>query len=727
VPQQSLTIQQAFDRARQCHQTGRRAEAESLYRQILAFEPQHLDALQMLAVLTHEAGKSSEAIQMIRRAMALYPNAASCHSNLGMMLAGQGKLDEAIACFQRSLALRADATETLNNLGTALTAKGELDAAITALKKAVALRPDFAQGYNNLGTALCTAGRVEEGIAALRRAIELRPDSSQAYFNLGKALHEKGEPDPALAALHRALELQPNYPEAMNVIAAVHQTRGQFDKAIGQYRKALLLRPDHHEILNNLGTALQEWRDVDGAIAAYRQAIAVKPDYAEAHGNLANALSQAGEFDEAMALYRRSWQLNPNPRTASGMLYLIHVLPEFTPPRILEEHITWNQTFAGPLAAEASRPHENTPDPDRRLRLGYVSPDFTMHPVGRFMLPLLRHHDHERFEIICYSDARATDGMTEQIRACTDQWHDTSRRSDAELACRIRADRIDVLVDLNMHAKGSRLLAFGRKPAPVQVTYLSYCSTTGVKTMDYRFSDPFLDPPGSDESVYSEKTLRLPDTFWCFEPSPLMPEPVSPPALEAAHVTFGCLNNFWKISPATIEMWAELLRKTPDSGLLVHAHPGRHRERFREKFRDRGVEPGRIEFVGFLAFPEYLRQYRRIDVGLDPHPYGGGTTTCETLWMGIPVVTLPGQTAVSRAGLSILSNVGLTELVAPTPAGYVEIAAGLAADRSHLMDLRSKLRRKMRAAALMDADRFARGVENAFHRVWQNWCSRSHG
>jgi len=722
VPQQTLTIQQAFELAMQHQQAGRRTEAEGLYRQILAFDPQHLDALQMLAVLTHESGKSSEAIAMIRRTMQLHPKAASCHSNLGMFLAGQGKLDEAIACFRQSLALRPDSPETLNNLGTALTARGELDDAIVALRQAVALRPTFAQAHNNLGTALCTSGQREEGIAELRRAVELRADSAQSWYNLGKALHEAGEPEAALASLQKALAIQPNYPDALNNLGLVLQTRGHVTEAIAQYRKALSLRPDHHEVLNNLGTALQDCRDFDAAIAAYRQALAVKPDYPEAHGNLANALSFSGEFQEAIALYRRAWRIKPHARTTSGMLYFLHVLPEFGPRELYQEHAIWNQTFARPLAAEASEPHENDPTPDRRIRIGYLSPDFTVHPVGRFMLPLLRNHDHERFEIICYADARAVDEVTQKIRPLADRWHETWRLSDAQIARRIRADRIDILVDLDMHAKASRLLAFARKPAPVQVTYLSYCSTTGLETIDYRLTDPYLDPVGGDETVYTEKTVRLPNTFWCFEPSIPMPEVNPLPAPFSGHITFGCMNNFWKLSAPTVEMWAELLRKIPTSRLLLHAHAGAHRDRFRRRLGERGVDPARIDFAGFQPPSQYFQQYHQIDIALDPHPYGGGTTTCETLWMGIPLVTLPGRTAVSRAGKSILTNVGLGELVAQSPAEYVEIAASLASDLARLSDLRSSLRDRMRASPLMDSAGFARAIEAAFLQMWTTWC-----
>jgi predicted O-linked N-acetylglucosamine transferase (SPINDLY family) len=704
----------------QLQQAGRREEAQSLYRQILVADPQHLDATQMLAVLTHESGRSDEAIEMLRGAIREHPGFASCHGNLGMMLASQGKLDEAIDCFRRALALQPDSPETLNNLGTILLSSGDLEEAIRAFGQAVALRPGFSAALGNLGTALCTAGRAGEGIAALCQALALRPDSAPANFNLGKALHEKGELDEAAAVLERALSLQPDYPEALNGLGLVFQSRRQFADAVAHYRRALSIRPDHHEILNNLGSALQEQQEFDAAIAAYRQAIALRPDYPEALGNLANVLSQVGEFGEALALYQRSLALKLDARTASSMLMFLHMLPEWTPRQIYQEHALWHQTFARPLAASIRR-HENDRSENRRLRIGYVSPDWGDHPIGRFMLPLLAHHDHGRFEIVVYTDGAESTELFERLRSRADVWQDTQALSNADLAERIRADRIDILVDLDMHAKARRLPAFARKPAPVQVAYLSYCSTTGMEAIDYRLSDPYLDPPGMDESVYSEKTIRLPHTFWCYAAPDEAPPVNAPPAMENGYVTFGCLNNFAKISPLTIDLWAGILREVGDSRLLVHARPGSHRDRFRQRFADRGVDPGRVDFVDHLPLPRYFQQYHRIDVALDPFPFGGGTTTCETLWMGVPVVTLAGQTAVSRAGTSILSNVGLPELVARLKGQYIQIAADLARDLPRLSGLRNSLRPRMLGSPLMDAADFARQIERAYRQMWSNW------
>ena len=373
--------------------------------------------------------------------------------------------------------------------------------------------------------------------------------------------------------------------------------------------------------------------------------------------------------------------------------------------------------------AEFIQPHLNNRSPDRRLRVGYVSPNFGSHPVGRFLLPLLESHDKESFETFCYASVEIADAMTDRCRAHADVWRDMLGLSDEQVAHAIRQDRIDILVDLTMHMRRNRLLVFARKPAPVQVTYLAYCGTTGLSTMDYRLTDPYLDPPGQDERFYSELSVRLPETYWCYRPAIETPPVNAQPALEAGHVTFGSLNNFCKVTPPALAAWSRLLQAVPKSWLLLHAHPGSHRDRVCEFLNEQGISPERVVFVDFQPMAEYFGVYQRIDVALDPFPYGGGTTTCDALWMGVPVVSLAGQTAVGRGGLSILSNIGLPELVACDTEQYVRIAAELAQDLPRLRDLRATLRQRMQSSPLMDVPRFARNIEAAYREMWRRWCA----
>ncbi len=444
------------------------------------------------------------------------------------------------------------------------------------------------------------------------------------------------------------------------------------------------------------------------------------------HNNLAAALKDMGLLAEALAVFRRSSELCPQLSSwQSNVVYTLHFLPDCDAATLNAEHGSWNQRHAEPLARFA-RPHLNVADPDRRLKIGYVSPDLRNHPVGRFLLPLLEAHDEKCVEVFCYASVASFDEVSQQLRSLAHHWIDAKDLSDELLAQRIREDRIDILVDLSAHTKKSRLLVFARKPAPVQVTYLAYCSTTGLCAIDYRLTDPFFDPPGPQTAFYSETSVWLPETYWCYQPPYALP-PASPlPALDRPYVTFGCLNNFCKATPPVLATWRHLLQSIAGSHLLIHAHAGSHRERVQAFMSEGGVDPSRVEFVGFIPPPEYFRLYDRIDIALDPFPYAGGTTTCDALWMGVPVISLAGTTAVGRAGVSILSNAGLPELIAGTPQDYVRIAVGLASDLPRLAALRAGLRGRLDRSPLTDAPRFAHNMESAFREMWRRWCQSRH-
>jgi predicted O-linked N-acetylglucosamine transferase (SPINDLY family) len=391
---------------------------------------------------------------------------------------------------------------------------------------------------------------------------------------------------------------------------------------------------------------------------------------------------------------------------------------------IRDEHRIWNQQHAEPLK-KFIRPHSNDREPDRPLRIGYVSADFLDHPVGRLILPLLSAHNHDHFTIFCYSDVKQPDRLTPLIRRHAGQWQNIVRLTDERVAQMIREDRIDILVDLTMHVANNRLLLFARKPAPVQATYLAYCSTTGLEKMDYRLTDPYFDPPGMNDEFYSEKSIRLPETYWCYPNDDLSSEVGPLPALATGEITFGCLNNFSKVSPDALKLWMQLLRAMPKSRFILHAYPGAHRQRVVDLLQQGGIDPRRVAFAGKVPLREYYALHGKIDIGLDPFPFAGGTTTCDAVWMGVPVVTLIGKTAVGRGGVSILSNLGLPELIAGTPEQYIEIAMGLAKDLPRLAELRRTLRARMQASPLMDAPRFARNVEAAYRQMWRNWCAMS--
>jgi predicted O-linked N-acetylglucosamine transferase (SPINDLY family) len=365
-----------------------------------------------------------------------------------------------------------------------------------------------------------------------------------------------------------------------------------------------------------------------------------------------------------------------------------------------------------------------TPDPARRLRIGYVSPDLRAHAVGQLLWPLLEHHDRRQFEVVAYSDVRVGDALTAAIKARTDLWRDIAGLTDAQVAERVRADRIDILVDLALHTAGNRMLVFARKPAPVQVTMLGLPATTGLETIDYRLTDPYLDPPALSDADYTERSIRLPHCFWVFQPPDAADTyPVTPPpALSNGLVTFGCLNQFAKVTRPALELWVKILQALPRSRLVLQSPPGSHLAPVRELFAQGGIAGERLAFVARATRREYHQRLGALDLALDPFPYNGHTSTLDALWMGVPVVTLAGRTAVGRGGVSILSNIGMTGMISHNSDQYVEIALGLAGNLGRLADHRAGLRQRLLASPLADVQGYTADVEAAFRGMWRTWC-----
>ncbi|HEY1921450.1 MAG TPA: hypothetical protein VGG44_01695, partial [Tepidisphaeraceae bacterium] len=389
---------------------------------------------------------------------------------------------------------------------------------------------------------------------------------------------------------------------------------------------------------------------------------------------------------------------------------------------LLREATRWAERFEKPLMAGLAA-HLIDRSADRVLRVGYVSADFREHPVGRFLLPLLRHHNPQCVQAFCYSNAIRADEMTARLKKAATAWRETAALSDADFSRVIRDDRIDILVDLSSHTAGNRLRVFAQKPAPVQITWLGYPGTTGLAGIDYRLTDPYLDPFGQNDGVYTEKSIRLPNCFWCYEGPENGPPVGDLPASKSHYITFGCLNHFTKVSAGVLDLWARLLAEIPSSRLMIHTHRDNHRKLALRRFADAGVAADRITFVGRKSIDSYFAAYDQIDVALDPFPYGGGATTCDALWMGVPTITLRGRTAVGRGGASLLSNVGLPQFIAADLDEYIAIAKTTAGDTESLRHLRGNLRARMLQSPLMDAEQFARDMEAAFRTAWLRFIS----
>ena len=529
--------------------------------------------------------------------------------------------------------------------------------------------------------------------------------------------HRAGRLREAAAGYSAVVNAEPGAWEALMMLGLVTFQLGESSKAVDLLRRAVELAPQNASCHANLGMALGAAGRFIEAEAALRRALELDGRRGDAWNYLGDALMHTGRLEEAIACFRRSLDVRPDAAVGSKLLIVLHCHPDSTPASLLEEHVRWDETYARPVAGSAanfrlSRPREGP------LKVGYVSPVLSQNPVGRFLLPLLMNHDRAKFSASCYTDTPATDPLAGQLREAAYAWRCTAGMDNASVAEMIRADQIDVLVDLAAHSEGNRLLAFARRAAPVQVTWLSYCSTTGLKEMDYRLTDPFLDPPGMGVGNYSEKTVWLPRTYWCYPAHGNVPDVGALPAESVGQVTFGCLCNFVKITVPTLGMWCQVLRAVPGARLVLSVQHDDQRKVIAGAFAGAGINVGRIEFLPAMPLAEYFKVYGQIDVALDAFPYPGGTTTCDALCMGVPVVTLPGMTAVSRAGVSLLNNVGLGELVAGSAGEYVEIAAGLARDVERLKAIRAGLRGRMLKSPVMDGAAFARGMEDAFIRMW---------
>lgn len=600
---------------------------------------------------------------------------------------------------------------------------GRLADAQASYRQILAQQPRHPDALHLMGVIALQAGRYAVAIEMISAAATLTPNAAEIHANLGEAYRRDGQLRPAAASLQRSLALDPSNANAHNNLGIVQKDLGHLSDAEQGFRHALALRPDHAEALNNLGGLLKDLGQRDDALTCFLHAAELQPGLFDVHTNLGNLYWDLGRLDESLASFRRALEIDPgSAKTHSCFIFVQQFHPTVTSETIRAEVRQWNDRHAAPLRGTIA-PHRNDRQAERRLRIGYLSPDLRDHVVGLNVLPLFRHHDRTQFEVFAYIDVPKPDGITAQFRELADGARVVIGQSHEQVAAAIRADQIDVLVDLALHLAENRLPVFARKPAPVQVTFAGYPGTTGLETMDYRLTDPYLDPPNEFDALYAERSVRLPHSFWCY--APLSPEPaVNPlPAGTRGGVTFGCLNNFSKSNASTWRLWARVLRAVANSRLLLLAPVGSPRQRVAEVLAAEGIEPARLEFVAPVPRREYLASYHRIDLGLDTLPYNGHTTSLDSFWMGVPVVSLVGATVAGRGGFSQLSNLGLPELATRSPDEFVGVAQQLACDLPRLAALRAGLRERVARSPLMDAPRFTRDVEAAYRTMWRTWCA----
>lgn len=704
------TIQDAMAAAVAHHQAGRLNEAAALYHAVLDAIPGHADAAHLLGVVHLQSGQPDRAVSLIRGAIQHSHRVADYHDNLGSALKALGRLEEAVAAHRQAIRLRPDFAQALYNMGNALEALGRLEEAATAFRQAAARRPGYARARFNLGNVLAALGRREDADAAYRAAIADDSGFVEAHANRGGLLLSQGRPQEGAAALARALALRPDHAAALANLAAARLALGDRDGAERAARHAVAARPDLPDTLLRLGEVRQSADRLGAAADAYAAALVRNPAMAEAHANLALVRQGQGLLDAAEAGNRRALALDPGlAEVRSNLAYLQLFKPGVTAAAVLEAHRDWDAVHGAPHRGRWVKPGRGAAKGP--LTVAILSGDFRRHPAGLFALRTVEALPAQDVRLLLYANQTEADDVTERFRKAAARWTPVAGLTDAEVASRIRHDRPDVLIDLAGHNARGRPGVFARKPAPVQVAWSGYMATTGLAAMDALVADRHHVPDGM-EGFYAERVLRMPDAFIAYDPPggeeilPLTP----PPSLSGGPVTFGSFNILTKLNDGVLAAWAAILRQMPDARLLMKTKAlscPATAALWRGRLAAAGIDPDRVTMAGASSSLDHMRRCASVDVALDPFPFAGSTTTLETLWMGVPVVTLPGETFSSRHSLAFLTVAGVEGCVAADPADYVERAVALASDPQRLAELRRSLRPRMAGGPLCDGSRLA--------------------
>jgi protein O-GlcNAc transferase len=701
-------------------------EAVVHYRKAIQLKPDYAEAYYNLGNIFKDLGKTGEAISHYQKAIELKPDYAFAYNNMGIILHNMGRLEEAIDHYHMAIRLQSDYAEAYYNSGIAFREKLEVEKAVSACQKAIQLKPDYVDAHYSLGALFKNMKQSEKAIAHYEKAIELKPDYAEAYYNLGFILqYDVGKIEEAIVHYQKAIELNPDYAEVYNDMGNALQSQGKTEDAISCYQRAFTAEPNFVEARINLGNAFKELGRIDEAISLFQWVLNMRPDLPEVHNNLGIALQSQGAIEEAIMHFQRALHLNPDYMEAhSNYLMALHYDTRSDKEALFKETIKWSEKYC--FSLDTDKCFSNIVDPERKIKIGYVSGDFRIHPVGFFIEAVLVNHSRERFEIYCYYNNHKNDDITGRYQSLPLYWRNIAGISDEEVEKMIIKDGIDILIDLSGHSAKHRLLLFARKPAPIQATWIGYFDTTGMKAMDYVIADKYIIPE-EDEIYYVEKIVRLPDCYLCYTPHAYAQEVNELPCLSQGYITFGCFNNIAKINPTVVAVWSEILQAVPGSRLCLGTQSFNSpsiRNEYMEQFAGNGVEPDRIVFLGKLPHLEYLAYYENIDIVLETFPFTGNTTTVDALWMGVPVVTLVQDSFVGRLGLSILATLNLNDLIAFTKDDYIRKVLSLAGDIEGLSALRRSLRERLSSSPLCNGMKFTSDMENIYRAAWRKWCER---
>jgi protein O-GlcNAc transferase len=682
-----------------------------------AADPRRKQALALL-----EAGDAAAAAPLLQSLLTEMPQDVVLRANLGVALHRTGDIPGAIAAFRDVAAVRPELAAVQANLATLLAQQGDNLGAIAAFEAALVREPTQVDWLCRLGELRVKRGDDATAEILFERALELQPDSMAALVGRAELRFRTGRHAEAELDFNRILTRAPDTAAAWNALGLIASARNQQDAALTCFRRAVAAEPDLAPVLVNLGSALIGRHALTEAIDVMAHAVDRDPNSLAGYLNLSVALINQGRPREAAIAAGRAVELAPNDSgPGSNLLAALQYDPDRDAATRTKQALEWGAK-AAKVRRVALPPRDR--DPDRKLRIAYLSGDFRAHPVGLYLLGVLPHHDRSRFHVTCYVNQKVGDPVTLALQKSADSWVSAMELDDAALAQRIATDGIDILIDLSGHTAAGRLGALARRPAPVQATWIGYFATTGLPTMDWIIADARLLPP-DEVNQYSERPLLLPDTYVTFAPPPDSPAPSRPPLLERGHVTFGCFNNAAKIGPTVMALWAQIMNAVPDARLALRTGAFGDRGtvvRFQNLFAAAGIDPARIDFAGHASRHDLLAAYNGIDIALDPFPFNGGITTVEALWMGVPVVSRKGDRYCGHHSESSLVSLGLGDLVASDSAGYVATALALARDPARLEALRRDMRARFARSTLGDNPRFVRDLEAALRFAWQDWC-----
>lgn len=714
---------------------GQKENAIISYREAIRLDPSYAHAHFNLGNALQQVGSPGEAVAAYLEALRHTPSLPGGHYTLGRLLMDQNRPEDAVPILEQGLQLTPESKRIqwllarAYNLVAHFTAQkigeeADLARASSLCLKAIALDPAYPEALVNLGCILEQGGDLAQAEACYNKAVILEPTFSLAYYNLGTVLERQGRQKEAQACYQRAIAIQPDMAHAHAKLGDTFMLVGHQSEAERCYEKALSYAPELFEVNIRLGELKTRENRPDEAMAHFKSALEKAPRNVVALRWLGQACLNMGKHEEAIDLMRQAEALEiGTPDIQSCMLFTLACSSDISTTNLVAEHVSFDRYCRARVSPV--RHHNNSPDPERRLRIGYVSGDFINHVVAAFIEPLLENHSAEQVEVFCYHNNPKSDSVTERIKGKSDNWRDIARLDDNAAAALIQDDQIDILVDLAGHSFLNRLLLFAHRPAPVQATWLGYLGTTGLSAMDYRICDTYTDPPGLTENQHSEQLARLPNSQWCYRPPIALPEISDPPVILRGYATLGSFNSVRKLNSKTIKLWAEVLRSVPLARLLLasvsDAGTATH---LTHQFESCGVTADRLIFQGRQAAKDYFASYCEVDIALDPFPYNGGASSLDALLMGVPVITLAGERSISRGGVSILCNLGLNEFIATTPEDYVRIVQELTGAPARIAQLRTSLRERMKRSPLMAMKPFAQDVEQLYRQMWYRWVEQ---